>query len=119
MATSAALRHALDARGLVERAASLRDDLGADLGELDAAFAALEHAHAELLLDVLDRGRQARLADERTLGCAAEVLLVGNGDQVLELRQRHADSINRFCLSIGYYQSIGRRRARATRVQVV
>src|SRR5688572_33387085 len=91
MATSAALRHALDARGLVERAPRLRDDLGADLGELDAALAAFEYAHAELLLDVLDRGRQARLADERALGGTAEVLLVGDGNQVLELRQRHAD----------------------------
>ena len=85
----ALLRDGLDARGLVERAARLRDDLGADLGELDAALAALEHAHTELLLDVLDRGRQARLAHERALGGAAEMLLVGDGDQILELGQCH------------------------------
>ena len=77
----------LDARRLVERAPRLRDDLGADLRELDAALAALEYAHAELLLDVLDRGRQARLAHERALGGAAEMLLVGDGDQVFELGQ--------------------------------
>ena len=98
----APLRHGLDARGLVERAPRLGDDLGADLSELDSALAALEHAHTELLLDVLDRGRQARLAHERNLGSAAEVFFVGHGDQVFELRQRHVKYINRFCLSTGY-----------------
>ena len=103
VAAFALLRDGLDARRLVERAPRLRDDLGADLRELDAALAALEHAHAELLLDVLDRGRQARLAHERALGGAAEMLLVGDGDQILELRQCHAWlAVNRFCLSIGY-----------------
>ena len=90
MTALALLRHGLDARRLVERAAGLRDDLGADLRELDTALVALEHANTELLLDVLDRCRQARLAHERALGGAAEVLLVGDSDQILELGQCHA-----------------------------
>ena len=39
--------------------------------------------------------------DERALGGAAEVLLVGDGDQVFELGQGHG-TINRFYLSLGY-----------------
>src|SRR5262249_14401994 len=104
VAAFALLRDGLDTGRLVERAPRLRDDLGADLRELDAALAALEHAHPELLLDVLDGRGQTGLAHERAFGCAAEMLLVGDGDQILELRQCHGLLCrgNRFCLSFGY-----------------
>jgi hypothetical protein len=79
----------------------LRDKLAADLRELDAALVALKDSHAELLLDVLDCRRQARLAHERAFGRPAEVLLVGDGNQVLQLGEGHV-RCNRFCLWIGY-----------------
>ena len=55
---AALLRDRLDARRLVERAPRLRHDLRADLGDQHAGLAALEDAHAELVLELLDRGRQ-------------------------------------------------------------
>ena len=50
---------------------------------------ALDQLDAELLLQLLDLGRQRRLADEARLGGPAEVAVVGHGDQVLEIAQVH------------------------------
>ena len=43
--------------------------------------------HAEFLLEVLHRGRQARLADEAALGGLAEMARLGDGHHVPEFGQ--------------------------------
>ena len=55
----------------------------------DLALAALEQPRAELLLELLDRHRQRRLADEALLRRAAEAALLRDRDEVAQLVQRH------------------------------
>ena len=45
------------------------------------------------LLELLDLGRQRRLADEAGLGGPAEVAVLGHGDQVLEVAEVHRPSV--------------------------
>ena len=73
-------------RRRLERATRLRHDLRADLGHEHALLAALEEVHAQLVLDVADRRREARLADEAAPGRAAEVALLGDRDEVPRAR---------------------------------
>ena len=86
---AALARHRLHALGLLQRAARLRHDLLAGLGEEHAALAALEQRDAEFLLEVLHGGGQARLADEAALGGLAEMARFGDGDDVPEFGQCH------------------------------
>jgi hypothetical protein len=86
----AALRDLLDAGGLLDHRLRLPDDLVAERRHADLVRAALEDAHAELFLELLDRHAQGRLRDEAGLGRPAEVLLAGHGDDVAEFGQGHA-----------------------------
>ena len=84
------LRDLPDPRRLLEHLLRLLDDAPADRRDRDLALAALEQAGAELLLELLDRHRQRRLAHEAVLRCPAEALLLGDRDQVAKLVERHA-----------------------------
>ena len=53
-------------------------------------LAALHDGDAKLLLELADASRQRRLADVARLSCPGEVLFPGQGDQVLQLSDIHA-----------------------------
>jgi hypothetical protein len=57
--------------------------------EADEALPALDDRHAELLLELPDAARQRGLRHVAGLGRAGEVLLAGEGDEVLELTDIH------------------------------
>ena len=82
-------RDRLHALGLLQRAARLRHDLLARLGEEHAALAALEQLDAQLLLEVLHGCGQTRLRDEAALRGLAEMARFGDGDDVPEFGQCH------------------------------
>ena len=63
-------------------------DLLAERRRQDLLLAALEQ-HAELFLELLDRDAQRRLAHVATLGRAAEMLLLGQRDDVAEFGEGH------------------------------
>jgi hypothetical protein len=83
------LRHFRNARRLLENLLRLLDDARADGGHGDPRLAALEEPRPELLLQLLDRHRQRRLAHEALLGSAAEALFLRDGDDVAQFGQRH------------------------------
>ena len=78
-----------DVVGLAEQDPGPLDDLLAGVGQHDVAGVALDELDAELALELLDLGRQRGLADEAGLGGAAEVAVVGHGDEVVEVAQVH------------------------------
>ena len=82
-------RDLADARRLLEHLLRLLDDPLADRRDRDLALAALEQRRAELLLELLDRDRQRRLADEALARRAAEAALLRDRDDVAQLVQRH------------------------------
>ena len=86
---AARLRDLPDPRRLLQHLLRLLDDALADRRHRDLALAALEEPRAELLLELLDRDRQRRLAHEAALRGAAEAPLVRDGDDVAKLVQRH------------------------------
>ena len=73
----------------LQRAPRLRHDLVADGRDQHLALAALEDLHAELVLEVLHRCRQARLAHETALRRAAEMAFGRDGNDVPELGEGH------------------------------
>ena len=79
-------------RLLQQRARALHDLLAGG-GQGDALGLALDQRHAEVFLELADLRRQGRLADEAALGGLAEMTLVGQGDQVTEITQVHAEII--------------------------
>ena len=60
----------------------LGNDAFAHRGEAHGALAALENQHTEFVFKLFHAHRQRRLADMATLGCMAEVLLLGEGHDV-------------------------------------
>ena len=62
---------------------------GADRRQRHLGLAALEHLHAELVLQLADGQGQRRLADEAALGGAAEVQFPGDGDDVAQRVEVH------------------------------
>src|SRR6185437_12258994 len=84
-----AMRDVSDLLDFVQHLARARHDLLADVGQQDLARRALHQCHAEFVLELLDLGGQGRLADEACLGGAAEVLVVGEGNEVMEIAQVH------------------------------
>ena len=78
-----------DVVGLAQHHPGTFHDRLADVGQHDLPGAALDQLHAELVLQLLQLGRQRRLADEARLGGATEVAVVRNGDQVPEVLQVH------------------------------
>ncbi len=71
-----------NALGLFEDFLRLSDDALADRGQAHGAFAALENQHTEFVFKFLHAHRQRRLTDVATLGGMAEMLLLGEGNDV-------------------------------------
>ena len=65
------------------------DDLLAGAGEQHLAGVALDQLDAELGLELLELGRQGRLADVAGLGGPAEVAVLVDGDEVLQVPEVH------------------------------
>ena len=86
------LRELADARGFLEHPLRLLDDALADRRDGDLGLAALEQRRAELLLELVDRHRQRRLAHEALGRGAAEAPLLRDRDDVAELVERHGPS---------------------------
>ncbi len=78
-------RDLADARGLLQYLLRLLDDALAERRDRDLGLAALEQRRAELVLELLDRDGQRRLADEAPGGGAAEAALLRHGDDVAQL----------------------------------
>ena len=60
--------------------------------EADEPLATLDDGHAELLLELPEAPRQRGLRHVTGLGRAREMLLAGEGDQILELTDIHAEA---------------------------
>jgi hypothetical protein len=76
--------------GLGEEHAGSGHDLLAGGREQDVARAPLDQLDAELGFQLLQLRRQRGLADEARLGRLAEVAVVGDGDEVLEVAEVQA-----------------------------
>ena len=85
----APVRDLADMSRLFQHALRLLDDLHTDRRDGDLALAALEDLHAELLLELLYRQRQRRLADEGLFRGAAEIELLRDRDDVAQLVKCH------------------------------
>lgn len=79
----------------VQGGATLLQEHGPGLGEGDLAAGALEEGGAEAAFELADRPREWGLGDAETLGCAAEVELLGDGDEVGQLAGLHGLTIPR------------------------
>lgn len=71
-----------NALGLLKDFLRLGDDAFADRGHAYGALAALENQHTEFVFKFLHAHRQGRLADVAFLGRVAEMLLLGEGNDV-------------------------------------
>ncbi|MNZ94935.1 hypothetical protein D3C78_1140570 [compost metagenome] len=71
-----------DALRLLQYLLCLGDDAFTDWRQAHRALAALEDQHAKLVLKLFDTDGQGGLADMATLGGVAEVLLLGESDDV-------------------------------------
>ncbi len=78
----AGLSQLANALGLLQYLLRLGDDAFADRGQADRALAALEDQHAKLILELLHTDRQGRLAHVTAFGGMAEVLFLGECDDV-------------------------------------
>jgi hypothetical protein len=58
-------------------------------GQQHLARRALDQRHAQLVLQLLDLRGQGGLADEAGFGGAAEVPMLGQGNQVVQVAQVH------------------------------
>jgi hypothetical protein len=99
-------RDRLDLVDLAQHAARALRDLAADFGEQHLARRALDEGDAELVFELLDLRRQRRLADETRLGGVAEVLVLGEGDEVTQIAQVHMG------IGAGYRTQFNDRRTR-------
>ena len=68
------------------------DDPLARVGQQHLPRVAFDQLDAELLLQLLDLGRQRRLAHEAGLGGLAEVAVLGHRDEILQVAQVHGRS---------------------------
>ncbi len=78
-----------DALSLFEHFLSLGHDAFANRREAHRALAAFEDQYAELILELLHTHREGRLAHMATLGRMAEVLFLGECDDVTEFCEGH------------------------------
>ncbi|MNO89621.1 hypothetical protein D3C76_811100 [compost metagenome] len=78
----AGLGQLANALGLLQYLLRLGDDVFADRGQAYCAFAALEDQNAKLVLELLHTDRQGRLAHVAAFGGMAEVLFLGECDDV-------------------------------------
>lgn len=88
----AGLGQLADALGLFEDLLRLGDDAFAHWRQAHGALAALEDQHPQLVLELLHADREGRLADVATLGGTAEVLFLGEGDDVAQFGEGHGCS---------------------------
>ena len=64
---------------VVEQLLHLAREVAADGGQADAPRRAVEQAHAQRLLELVDAAAEGRLRDVHRLGGAAEVAELGDG----------------------------------------
>ncbi len=76
-----------------QRAPGVLDDRLGARRDGDRAALALEDAHAEFRLQLEDLAAQRRLADVAGRRGAAEMTVVGDGDDILEIAQVHGASL--------------------------
>src|SRR5207244_13112750 len=104
-------RDTLDPLSFVEHASRLRDHLLTGRGKQDIALPALEELRIELILEVLYRRAQARLAHEAAFGGTAEMSFLRERDNVAKLGMCHilrsAGMVGKIRLSHSSAQSIG------------
>jgi len=82
-------RDVLHAGSLFEHPLGLGEDLATDVGDDDLAARALEERDTEFVLEMTDRGAQARLADETGRRGAAEMPFPRDRDRVAQFLQGH------------------------------
>jgi len=86
----------LDAGAFLQHFLRLRHDALADGRHAHLGAAALEQGHAQLVLQLADRHRQGRLADETGLGRTAEMPFARHRDDVFEFGQCHSATRSRY-----------------------
>ena len=84
-----AFGHRFDPPRFLEHPPRLGDHPLAHRRQRGVPLAALDQAHPQLVLEVLHRHAQGRLADMATLGGAAECAFVSEGHEVAQHRQLH------------------------------
>ena len=89
LAPSEAARRVDGAVGAGQDGARVFQELGAGLGQFDAARQAQEQRRADLALQLLDLLAQRRLADTEPRGGAGEVQLVGDHGEIAQVSQFH------------------------------
>ena len=80
-----ASRHLDEALDVAQAQPGLRGDLLAHGRDCHAAVGAVHELHLEQALQLLDRVAERRLRHEASLGGAAEMLGLGQGDEVTQL----------------------------------
>ncbi len=88
------LRQLDDRVRFLQHAAGSLDHLLAGRGQRYPPGLALDQRHAEVALELADLGGQGRLADETPLRRAAEMPLIGEGNEVAEVAQVHGGRIS-------------------------
>lgn len=78
----ASLGQFTDALGLLQDLLRLGDDAFADRGQAHRAFAALENQHTEFVFKLFHAHRQGRLTDVAAFSRVAEMLFLGEGNDV-------------------------------------
>jgi len=78
-----------DLLALAQHAPRAHHDFLAHVGELHVVRLALHQLHAQVFLELLQLGRQRRLAHEGALGGLAEMPGVGQCHQILEILEIH------------------------------
>ena len=78
-------RHVRQFLGLAQHAASLFGNAQAQRREADDAASSLDQGYADQSLQLTQTGRQRRLSDEATFRCLAEVAIVAQRDEILQL----------------------------------
>ena len=87
----ARLRDLLDTGDFLENALRLLEHALAERRHRDLGLAALEQRPAQFFLELLDRHRQRRLADEALRRGPAEIAFLADGDDVAQFVQRHGE----------------------------
>jgi Luciferase-like monooxygenase len=87
------VRHLAQAVDGVDHGDYVGEELATLVGHLGSGPSPLEEIHAELALEVPDRGAERRLGDVQFLGCSAERAQPRDGCDVLELLASHANTI--------------------------
>src|SRR5207249_3318136 len=90
------LGNVANARRFLEHLLRLLDDALAHRRDRHFRLGAFKELDTELFLELLNRDRQRRLADEATLRSTAEVSLLCDGNDVAQLGQSHRRRLRKF-----------------------